>query len=59
MQYASVHTRPDISAKVGRIASKINIEDLLQANRVLYEAKTNRMSLIVVLIPEASDLLWI
>ena len=48
MQYASVHTRPDISAKVGVIA-----------NRVLYEAKANRMSLIIVPIPVHDDLLWI
>ena len=56
LQYASVHTRPDISAKVGVTASKINtacVEDLLQANRVLVEAKANRISLITVPIPES------
>ena len=43
IQYASVHTRPDLSAKVGELQAAIphgRIEHLIQANRVLYEAKT-------------------
>ena len=55
LQYAAVHTRPDICAKVGILSSKIGkavIEDLLQANRVLYEAKTHTVSLTIVPIPE-------
>ena len=55
LQYAAVHTRPDICAKVGILSSKIGkavIEDLIQANRVLYEAKTHTVSLTIVPIPE-------
>ena len=56
LQYAAVHTRPDICAKVGILSSKINravIEDLLQANRVLYEAKSHPVELTIVPIPES------
>eukprot|EP00435_Cladocopium_sp_Y103_P052434 s764_g16.t1 len=42
LQYASINTRPDISAKLSFLQSKINcatIHDLLEANRLLGEAK--------------------
>ena len=42
LQYASINTRPDISAKLSFIQSRINcatIHDLLEANRLLGEAK--------------------
>eukprot|EP00435_Cladocopium_sp_Y103_P009579 s5005_g2.t1 len=53
LQYASVHTRPDISAKVGEIQSavtKATVADLIQCNRILHEAKTHPVSLMVLLI---------
>ena len=42
LQYASINTRPDVSAKLSFLQSKINcatIHDLLEANRLLGEAK--------------------
>ena len=42
LQYAAINTRPDISAKLSFLQSKINcatIHDLLEANRLLGEAK--------------------
>ena len=50
LQYASVHSRPDISAKVGELQSavtKARVKDLLLANKVLQEAKENPMTLMV------------
>jgi hypothetical protein len=50
LQYAAVHTRPDLSAKVGELQTNVTrakVEDLVQANRVLYEAKVNRVALMV------------
>ena len=50
LQYAAVHTRPDISAKVGELQSavcKATVAELVAANRVLYEAKQNPVSLMV------------
>ena len=51
LQYAAVQTRPDLSAKVGILQSKIPkacIEDLLEANRVLFEAKKHPLNLVIV-----------
>ena len=51
MQYAATQTRPDICAKVGILQSRIpkaKISDLIEANRVLFEAKTHPVSLMVV-----------
>ena len=56
IQYASVHTRPDLSAKVGELQAAIphgRIEHLIQANRVLYEAKTKPVSIMIVPIQES------
>ena len=56
LQYAAVQTRPDISAKVGILQSlipKACIEDLLDANRTLFEAKKNHVNLVIVPIPES------
>ena len=50
LQYAAVHTRPDLSAKVGELQSNVTrakVEDLIQANKVLYEAKVNKVALMV------------
>lgn len=50
LQYAAVHTRPDISAKVGELQSRVNactVEDLLVANKVLAEAKQFPIALMV------------
>ena len=55
LQYAAVHTRPDLAAKVGILQSAVNraeVRHLLEANRVLYEAKASPVSLMVVPIPE-------
>ena len=55
LQYAAVHTRPDLSAKVGELQSAVasgKVEHLINANRVLYEAKANPVSLMIVPIPE-------
>ena len=51
LQYAAVHTRPDLSAKVGEIQScvpKATVSDLISANKVLHEAKVNKVSLMTV-----------
>ena len=56
LQYAATQTRPDICAKVGILQSTIPracIEDLLEANRVLFEAKKHPVSLVVVPIEES------
>ena len=56
LQYAAVHTRADICAKVGELQSAINqarVEHLLQANRVLQEAKQHPVSLMIVPIRES------
>ena len=50
MQYGAVHTRPDLAAKIGELQSKVKdatVEDMLVANRVLMEAKTHPVSLMV------------
>ena len=49
-QYGAVHTRPDLSANIGELQSKVRdakVEDLLMANRVLMEAKQNPVSLMI------------
>ena len=46
MQYAAVHTRPDLAAKVGQLQSCIpkgKVKDLLEANRVLYDGKKHHV----------------
>ena len=51
MQFAAVHTRPDLAAKVGQLQSCIpkgKAKDLLEANRVLYEGKRHRVCLMMV-----------
>lgn len=56
IQYAAVHTRPDLAAKVGELQAAIpcgRIEHLISANRVLYEAKTKAVSLMIVPIGES------
>eukprot|EP00435_Cladocopium_sp_Y103_P015740 s2941_g3.t2 len=57
LQYAAVHSRPDIAAKVGELQSAVNratVAELIQANRVLAEAKQHKVSLMVLPIkPEA------
>ena len=55
LQYAAVHTRPDIAAKVGFLQSMVTkgrVKHLLEANKVLHEAKSYAVSLMVVPIPE-------
>eukprot|EP00435_Cladocopium_sp_Y103_P075770 s178_g64.t1 len=55
LQYAAVHTRPDLSAKTGQLQSvvtKAQVKHLLEANRVLYEGKKHPVCLMVVPIPE-------
>ena len=50
LQYAAVHSRPDLSAKVGAMQARVKsavVEDLLVANRVLLEAKQHEVSLMV------------
>ena len=57
LQYAAVQARPDICAKVGLLQSAIPracVEDLLEANRVLLEAKAHPVTLLTVPIPQAS-----
>ena len=56
LQYAAVHTRADLSAKVGELQSAVNqarVSHLLEANRVLQEAKQHPVSLMIVPINEA------
>ena len=55
LQYASVHTRPDLAAKIGELQTAVTkgkIEHLITANRVLYEAKSHPVSLMIVPIKE-------
>jgi hypothetical protein len=50
LQYAAVHTRPDIAAKVGELQSNVNtatINTLLQANKILKETQETRSTNIV------------
>ena len=55
LQYAAVHTRPDIAAKVGYLQTRIyqgQVQHLLEANKVLQETKAHRVSLMIVPITE-------
>eukprot|EP00435_Cladocopium_sp_Y103_P027437 s224_g6.t1 len=55
LQYAAVHTRPDLAAKTGQLQSvvtKAKVKHLLEANRVLYEGKKFPVCLMLVPIPE-------
>eukprot|EP00435_Cladocopium_sp_Y103_P048495 s2024_g14.t1 len=55
LQFAAVHTRPDLSAKVGILQSMVTkgkVQHLIDANRVLYESKRHPVCLMVVPIPE-------
>ena len=55
LQYASVHTRQDLAAKVGELQSAVSngrVEPLISANRVLYEAQSHPVSLMMVPIKE-------
>lgn len=50
LQHAAVHSRPDLSAKVGELQSnvtKAKVEDLVTANMVLHEAKVHEVSWMV------------
>lgn len=54
LQYAAVHTRPDLAAKVGQLQSCIpkgRVKDMLEANRVLYEGKRHHVCLLFLPIP--------
>ena len=56
IQYAAVHTRPDLAAKTGQLQSQVTkakVKHLLEANRVLYEGKVHPVCLMLVPIPEA------
>ena len=51
LQYATTNTRPDLAAKVSFVQSKITIaciNDLLEANRILHEAKQSKTTKIVI-----------
>lgn len=50
LQYAGVHTRPDLCAKIGEVQASVTratIADLMQCNRILHEAKSHPVSLMV------------
>lgn len=50
LQYASVHSRPDLAVKCSQLQSRVNsatVADLLQGNKVLTEAKQHKVSLMV------------
>ena len=56
LQYAAVHTRPDIAAKVGYLQTKVpkgEVQHLIEANRILQEAKAHPVSLKVVPIEQS------
>jgi hypothetical protein len=55
LQYAAVHTRPDLSAKTGMLQSMVTrakVKHLLEANRVLMEGKKHPVCLMMVPIQE-------
>ena len=57
LQYAAVHTRPDISARVGELQSgvpKATVQLLLDGNKLLAEAKANPLSIMVLPIASKS-----
>ena len=48
LQYAAVHTRPDLAAKIGEVQSRVQkatVEEMVFANRILHEAKSHPVSL--------------
>ena len=50
IQYAAVHTRPDIAARVGELQSgvpKATVQLMLDGNKLLAEAKANPVSIMV------------
>ncbi|CAL1145947.1 unnamed protein product [Cladocopium goreaui] len=50
LQYAGVHTRPDLCAKIGEVqasVTKATVADLVQCNKILHEAKSHPVSLMV------------
>ena len=50
LQYAGVHSRPDLCARIGELQATVTkavVNDLLTANKLLQEAKENPMSLMV------------
>eukprot|EP00435_Cladocopium_sp_Y103_P071366 s617_g37.t1 len=56
LQFAAVHTRPDLAAKVGILQSMVTkgkVQHLIDANRVLYEAKKHKVCLVIVPIAES------
>ena len=55
IQYAAVHTRPDLAAKVGMLQSAVpraRVSHLMEASKLLHEAKSNPVSLMTVPIQE-------
>ena len=55
LQYAAVHTRADLCAKIGELQSAINVatvSHLLEANRVLHEAKVHPVTIMIIPIAE-------
>ena len=59
LQYASVHTRPDLSSRLSALQSKINsatVDILMHANKALHEAKSHHDVTIVIQPIRAADL---
>ena len=57
IQFAAVHTRPDLAAKTGQLQSVVTraqVKHLMEANRVLYEGKKHAVCLLIVPISEKS-----
>ena len=51
IQYAATNTRPDLSAKLSLLQSKINqacVKDLLEANKLLHEAKIHKHTTVTI-----------
>ncbi|CAL1150724.1 unnamed protein product [Cladocopium goreaui] len=51
LQYAAVHARPDLAAKIGELQAcvpKATVQDLIGANKVLHEAKVNQVTIMAV-----------
>ena len=54
LQFAAVHSRPDLCAKVGQLQASIpkgKVSDLLEGNRILYEGKQHPVCVLIVPIP--------
>ena len=50
LQFAAVHTRPDLAAKVGilqSVVTKRKVKHLIEANRALYEGKRHKVCLMI------------